>query len=143
MAEQNPTAATTGAPYTTVSISVHYVKDSREFEEGTDDYHLVRDLRTFGTDYTDHSDVPLDEAFQTAYKTVVDERHVEVDGNKAPREIAEQVFRRMQGGRWDPELGYHGGKMRSLSVGDIVVIDGTALMVAKLGFQQVAIEEAD
>jgi|AntDeeMinimDraft_5_1070356.scaffolds.fasta_scaffold12339_2 hypothetical protein len=41
------------------------------------------------------------------------------------------LYARLQGGRSDDELGYDGTEHRSVSIGDLIVVDGSAYLVDK------------
>lgn len=108
------------------TIEVLYTTyDSENNPEG---FEIARDIRCFAD-----ADA-VDAATITSAYEVAAVAEIEVDPET--QNLREHIYHRMQGGRVDEELGYHGGEMRSMSVGDVVVIDGQAHFAARVGFEE-------
>ncbi|MFD1588517.1 hypothetical protein ACFR9U_16180 [Halorientalis brevis] len=108
------------------TIEVLYTTyDSKNNPEG---FEIACDIRCFADPDA------VDAATITSAYEVATVAKIEVDPET--QNLREHIYHRMQGGRIDEELSYHGGEMRSMSVGDIVVIDGQAHFAARIGFKE-------
>lgn len=137
MAQQTTAADRTDT--TTVSIQVRYTlgpyaKDVDGPEQGTEEFVVSRDLRGHGTDaFFDLGHDP-EHAVSIGTDEIADVE-LEADPDATPIDVAAEVYDRMQGPRVDDELGYDGSRMRSMTVGDIVVVDDIPVMVDRIGFE--------
>lgn len=96
-------------------------------------FQIARDFFGFGMDAVDEFGRDLEHALDVAYDSVFQFTTTydgDVDG------LLADLWERHQGGRQDVESGYDGCETRSMYVGDIIVVDGTAYMVEKIGFQE-------
>jgi hypothetical protein len=105
-------------------------------EPGSEPFELGRDLMAFGTDaFTDFDHDPQ-HAVDIGTERIA-EATIQADADATPFQVAAAVYDRMQGPRTDEILGYDGSKTRSMTVGDLVIVNGTPIMVDRIGFEAV------
>lgn len=111
-----------------------YSRDAPTLERGTEEFELSRDLRCFADETFEMRDVTVEHALDVAYVELTDEpveistENFDYDANDVVR-VADHVYSRLQGPRADSRLPYDGSETRSMAVGDLVVVDGTIVMV--------------
>lgn len=136
------TEATQSTDEVTIEILMHGepTRDSDPIEEGSERFEIARDLMTFGPEVFEKTDNTVEYAIETGFETIGDPVTINADaleGADEPLRLAENVYRTCQGPTKPDLLPYDGEHVRSMSVGDIVVIDGTAYMAAKFGFEEI------
>lgn len=127
----------------TVTVQVYYsagahTKGVEPPAKETERYEMGRDLRAFGAKAFGQRDYSPKYAIETGMDKI-DEGSITV-GDTDPDCVAKEVYTRMQGPRQDDELDYVGSERRSMMVGDIIVVDGTAIMVAAIGFEELDVD---
>lgn len=145
MAQQTDTDDSTDAQTGEIDVAVYYpagpyARDIESPDPGTDRFEIGRDMRMGTVAFEDFGRDPQ-HAFDVAYDEVVNSPIVPEDTNDEA--IVSEIFERMQGGRIDEELGYHGDTLRSMSKGDIVVVDGTPYMLDGIGYERLEIDVED
>lgn len=128
---------------TTVEVEIRYVRgahrrDADALEPGTEAFELTRDLRCFGEETFERRDITVAHALDVAYTALGDPVEVSLDDvafdATALDRVATHVYHRLQGPRTDSKLPYDGTRTRSATTGDLLIIDGTAVMVESFGF---------
>lgn len=126
----------------TVDVEVIYHRgahtaDAADIDPESDLYDLTRELGCRGTDTFDHRDITVAEAIAGAYTTIGRTTMDTSDVDSLDR-FLEAVWTACQGGRRN-DL-YDGSQTRSMMVGDVVIVDGDAYMVAMMGFEPVDVD---
>jgi len=103
-----------------------------DVDTSSERFRVGRDLRGFGSDAFEEFGHEPAAAFETALDPVFEFTVAEIEDTDA---FLEDIYSRMQGPRQDDEIGYDGGETRSLTVGDVIVVDGTPHMVDLFGFE--------
>lgn len=120
------------------TIEIYYTRGAHtrsapKLQEGTEAFELSRDLRCFADETFERQDVTLSEALDVAYASLGEPVSItlepfEYDATDVVR-VADHVYKRLQGPRADSKLPYDGTQTRSAAVGDLIVVDGTIVMV--------------
>lgn len=133
----------------TVAIEVKYVRgsharDSKKIDPDADPalFQLTRDLRAFGTAAFDEYGHDVQEALDTAYATIGTTEYP-TEGLEDVEDLLRDVYDRCQGPRVVDDGLYDGRIHRSMSPGDLIVVDDMAYMVDRCGFAQIDTQEAD
>lgn len=125
----------------TAEIEILYTKgahtrDAPKLEPGTEAFELARDLRCFADETFDRrEELTLEHAIDVAYASLGDPVEISLEGFDYDAtdldRVADHVYKRLQGPRADSSLPYDGSGTRSASVGDLIVVDGTVVMVGQ------------
>lgn len=133
-------ATTTDAQTTTITIHMSgKPKAGQETDTESESFRIARDLRSFGTDAFDDFDVDPQHAADVAFTQLGDA--VEYEHNaESTDELLETIFRECQGANRSSTLPYDGTQVRSMQVGDVVVVNGMPHMVDSFGFTAVGMD---
>lgn len=127
--------------HTTIEIymTAGYARDE-DVDTSSDRFRTASDLRAFGTDAFEAFDHDPQEAVDTALDQLGDAVEIPADEFDSTDGVLQFVYGTCQGGTVSASLPYDGSKHRSLSVGDVIVVDDTPYMVDRIGFTELDVE---
>ena len=108
------------------------------FEPDHEHLETARDIRALG-----EIEMVDEETLEEAYTTVAEAEIEETFDDRI--RFLENIYKRMQGGRRDAEIGYDGGETRSMMMGDVIIVedpdgDRTAYFCDRIGFTELDLE---
>lgn len=116
-----------------------YARDAPGLDPDSDLFRLTRDLACFGPALFEERDVDPAEALFAGYASI-GEATLPADEFDNTDELLEQIYRACQGPGRPESLPYEGDRHRSIMIGDVIVVDGTAHMVAEIGFERLDVD---
>jgi hypothetical protein len=136
--ERSPEATATVQVFMTAGHSRHEAVDT-----DSERFRIARDLRGFGLDAFEDFDHDPDRAAALAYDALGESVTLPAESFDTVDELLQFVHDTCQGPRTATSMPYDGSETRSLTVGDVILVDGDAWMVARLGFEPVPMAAAD
>lgn len=130
----------TGAEIEILYVRGAHSRDAEIIDEDDDHFQLTRDLRAFGPDAFDEWGHDLEDALENAYVSLGESVEIPMADFDSVEDLLGFVYETCQGHTRSASLPYNGEQHRSMSPGDIIVVDGAFHMVDRWGFEELDVD---